>query len=232
MFSPKTTARVVGILFILASAAAIVGGSLILPISDSDSLTEVASAGSQIVAGVLFEVVLAVSVIGIAVLLFPLLRRQNEALALGYVAARTVEAVLVLAASTGALVVLTLSRDFGGSTADGFEPLTDVVVAARDWAYLIGTMTAFSISALLLYTLLLRSRLVPTWLSLWGLVGGALLLIESVLELFDLNPPVALQAVLVAPIAINEMVLAVWLIVKGFDITAMAASADDPRAGG
>ena len=96
------------------------------------------------------------------------------------------------------------------------QPTGDLVLAARDWTYLIGSMVLLGVGALLLYTLLLRSELVPTWLATWGLVGGALILIEGVLQMYGLDLPALVQVVLTAPIALNQMVLAVWLIVRGF----------------
>ncbi|NIT77683.1 MAG: DUF4386 family protein, partial [Thermoplasmata archaeon] len=89
MFAPRTTGRIVGVLFILASATAIVGGSLLLPLSEPDYLAATAAAEGQVVSGVLLELVLVMSVIAIAAMLYPILKRQNDGLALGYLGART-----------------------------------------------------------------------------------------------------------------------------------------------
>ena len=97
---------------------------------------------------------------------------------------------------------------------------------AREWTYLMGSMVMLGLGALVLYTLLYRSRLVPRWLSLWGLVGAGLILVRGVAEMYGAEFATAAQAILAAPIALNEMVLAVWLIVRGFHVPAVAEVRD------
>lgn len=109
-----------------------------------------------------------------------------------------------------------MSRD--RADAPGAEPLGDVLAAVYDWSYLLGPMLFFSVSALILYPMLLRARLVPSWLSIWGLVGGLLLLGRTVVEMYGVDLSAAVQGLVAAPIGINEMVLALWLIVKGFSV--------------
>ncbi len=217
MHTYKTTARVVGVLFIIATAAAIIGGTLLLAVEEP--LADVAAAEGQVVFGALLEMVLAISVVGIAVLMFPVLKKQSEGMALGYVGMRIFEGVLILVATISALVVLTLSQDY--AQAASVEPLVDLLLAAREWSLLVGTLFVFSLTALILYILLYQSKLVPTWLSAWGLVGGALLLVRALLEMFGQELSGVVQGVLAAPIGLNEMVLAVWLIVKGFNPEAL-----------
>ena len=179
----KSTARAIGILFIIASAAAIVGGTLALPATEPDFLSEAAGSESRVVIGLILELVLALAVFGMAALFFPILKKQHEGMALGYVATRTLEGVLIAAGTISA---------------------------------------ALSVSALILNWLLYRSRVVPTWISIWGFVGGLLLLASALLEMFGQ----ALgwwQAIFTAPIGVNEMVLAVWLIIKGFDMRHLEA---------
>jgi hypothetical protein len=209
---------VVGVLFIVATAAAIVGGTLLLPISETNYVEEVAGRDGQLVSGALLELVLVLSVIGIAVLLFPVLRRASEGLALAYVGTRMVEAVLLLIALISALVVLALSQDGVLSTSPAAG---DVALALRDWTYLLGSMVGLGVSAVILYSLLYRAALVPAWLSLWGLAGGVLILLRGVLEAYGVEFSAIVQGLLAAPIALNEMVLAVWLIVKGFNPAAL-----------
>jgi hypothetical protein len=215
----RTTARAVGVLFIVASVAAIIGGSLILPIEDTEGLSAVADVEGQVAAGVLLELLLVLSVAGIAVLLYPVLRPHGEGLALGYVGARLLEAALLLAAAMSARVVLGLSADAGSAEA---EIQAGAAVAIRQWTYLTGSLLMFGVSAVILYTLLWRGRLVPRWLSLWGLIGGVLILARGVAEVGGVEVPGTAQALLAAPIGLNEMVLAVWLIVRGFDPRGLA----------
>lgn len=213
----KGSAKIIGVLFIIASVTAIVGGSLVaLPLEEPNYLKDVAGKDAQIITGVLLLVVQAIAVIGIAVVFFPILRRRNEGLALGFVGARTVEGILVLVGALSALMVVSLSKGYGESLVPGIEALGDTLVAAYEWAYWLGPMLFFSVSALILYALLYRAKLVPAWLSIWGLIGGALLLVRTVLEMYGVEFSAVMQGALAAPIGINEMVLAFWLIVKGF----------------
>jgi hypothetical protein len=199
----RSTARAVGVLFILASVTAVLGGSLVAPITE-DGADPTALKG-QVVTGVLLEALLALSVIAIAVLLFPVLRRQHEGSALGYAALRTVEGGFVLLATTTTLVAVNL------------EAAPAALLTAREWTYFVGTMLVFGVSAVVLGVLLLQSRLVPRWLSAWGLIGAVLLIARAVLEMYGLESSLGVQFVWAAPIALQEMVFAVWLLVKGFD---------------
>jgi hypothetical protein len=214
----KSTARSIGILFIIASAAAIIGGTLALPATEADFLSEAAGSEGRVVIGLILELVLALAVFGMAALFFPILKKQHEGMALGYVATRTLEGVLIAAGTISAALMLAVSKGFGPeATAEGVEPLADVLLAAREWTYWFGPMAVFSVSALILNWLLYRSRVVPTWISIWGFIGGVLLLASAVLEMFGQTLG-WWQAVFTAPIGVNEMVLAVWLIIKGFDM--------------
>ncbi len=228
---PRVTARLVGVLFIVATACSIVGGTLVMALlDDPDYLVEVAAHEGQLILGVLLEVILALSVIGIAALLLPVLRPHGEGMAVGYLAVRTVEATFILMASTTALLVLALSQDWGPAGAVGGDVVGGALLSAREWTYLVGTLLVFSVSALILNALLYRSRLVPAWLSLWGLVGGLLLLAYGVAEMFGAEAPFPLQ-LLAAPIGLQEMVLAVLLIWKGFAAASVPAAPGEPRPG-
>ena len=213
----RATARVVGVLFIVATVTALIGGGLVMQSLDApDYLVQVAAHQGQVVAGVVLEFILALSVIGIAALLLPVLRPHGEAMAVGYMAVRTLEAAFILMASTTALLVLALGQDGAGSAiAVGVQPVGGVLLSAREWTYFVGTMPLFGVSAVILNTVLHRSRLVPAWLSLWGLVGGLLLLTYAGAELLGVESAIPLQF-LAAPIALQEMALAGWLIAKGF----------------
>ncbi|WP_433065299.1 DUF4386 domain-containing protein [Dactylosporangium sp. CS-033363] len=208
MRTPNAPARAAGILFIVASATAIAGGSLLLPITDSQFL---ATGGNraQLASGALLEIALALSVAAIAAMLWPVLRRVSEPVAALYVATRTLEGALIAAGTLAALVMTSLA----GSHA---PPATgDALLSGRDWAVRIGTLVVFGASAVMLNALLLRGRLVPPWLGWWGLIGGGLLVLRGALETFGMTLPAAVQAVLAAPIGLEEMVFAVWLLVKG-----------------
>jgi uncharacterized protein DUF4386 len=229
----RVPARLVGALFIVATVTSIVGGSLLLPLDDPNYLVEVAAHEGQIILGVLLEFTLALSVIGIAALLLPVLRPYGEGVAVGYVAVRTVEATFILLASTSALLVLALSQDWGKAGGGGVEPVGSVLLSAREWTSFVGTLIVFGVSAVILNALLYRSRLVPVWVSLLGLVGGLLLLASAVVEMFvyGVDAPVAVQLLGAAPIALQEMILAVLLIWKGFTVPSVPAANGEPGPG-
>lgn len=214
----KRNARIIGGLFVLATVLAIVGGSLLLPLDEAGYLVEAADAESQIVLGALLEIAMAVSVVGIAAMFFPVLRRQDEGLGLGYLGARILEAVLLGTAAISSLVILTLGMEFGSEAA----ALGDLMLAVREWTYLLGSLAFLGLGGLVLYSLLYRSRLVPRWLSMWGLLAAALILARGLLEAFGIELSGVAQGVLAAPIAVQEMVLAGWLIIKGFDTSHFA----------
>jgi hypothetical protein len=212
----QRNARIIGGLFILATVLAIVGGSLLVPLDETDYLTAAATAQNQIVLGAFLELLMAVSVVGIAVMFFPVLKRQDEGLGLGYVGARILEAGLLAAAAISSLVILTLGTELGGQA----QGLGDLMLTVRDWTYQLGSLVFLGLGGLILYALLYRSRLVPRWLSIWGLIAAGLILVRGSIEAFGVDLSGVVQGVLAAPIALQEMVMALWLIVRGFDMSA------------
>lgn len=212
----RRLARIVGILFIVASLSAVVGGTLALPATEPNAVITLGPDETAVVTGILFELLLVTSVVGIAALLFPILRRRSEGLALAYFGARVVEGVLLLAAAVSAMVTVALHRSLAGSGTEGIAAWGEMLVATRQTTMKLGGLVAFGVSALILYWLLYRARLVPVWLSLWGLVGAVLIVVVGVWELYHADFSESLETAFAAPIGLNEMVLAVWLIVRGF----------------
>lgn len=231
----KRTARVVGVLFLVAMVASLAGGVLIASVLDvPDYFTAVVEREAQVLAGAVLELVNATAVIGIAVLLFPVLKRFSEALALGYVALRVIEVAIAVAAVVSPLALIALSRTYAtAAPADAAAlPLLGVgFLTVR--AYLVGQLLGifFSLAALILYYLLYRTRLVPRFLSVWGLIAVAAVFSWNVLELLGMH--VSAGMVFGLPIILNEIVLGIWLIVKGFNPSAAvddAAAAELARA--
>lgn len=208
MPASKTSARLVGVLFIAASAMAVAGGSLLLPVRRRDFLTT-GGPHAQLVTGALLEVTLALAIVAIAALLLPILRGAGAGWAVLYTAIRTIEGLLVLIGATSALVMTSLIGSGGPAT------LGSAVLHPRERAYHLATVLVFAASAVVLNALLLRGTRVPRWLAWWGLAGGCLLLLRGVLELYGPLPGAA-EAVGAVPIGVQEMVFAGWLIVKGF----------------
>lgn len=218
----RRTTIIVGALFLIALVAAILGGTLIDSIlGASDYLVEVSANETTLIVGSLLELINGLAVVGIAVLLFPILKRQDEGLAMGYVAFRVIEAIIIIAAIIGPLTLIALSQEnaaAGPAEASYLQAVGTSFLEVRE--RLVGQFTGifFSIGAFLLYYLLYQSRLVPRFISVWGLVAVVLVLALNLLKLFDIN--ISAGLILGLPIILNELFLAIWLIVKGFDQTA------------
>ena len=227
MNSNRKTAIIVGVLFIAATVTAILGGLLIESIIDApDDLVNVSANENQVIIGVLLELTWAASAVGITVLMFPILKKHNESLALGYVGARIFEGFIAVVGAISALLLIALSQEFVNAVAPDatyFQALGTLLLAARDWAFLLVPIV-FGLGALVFYYLLYKSKLIPRWLSVWGLIGAALVLPQGLLGMFGLLEAGSESMIFFAlPILVQEMVLAVWLIVKGFNSSAIAS---------
>jgi hypothetical protein len=209
----------VGILFITATVAPILTFYFLDSLGSPDYLVNIAANETKIIQGILIELVWALAVVGIPVMIFPVLKKHNEGLALGFVGFRFIEAVSVMVHSIILIPLLSLSQEYvmAGAPVDSYYlTLGGLLLAARDGAFLMGSGFVWSLSALILNYALLKSKLVPRWLSGWGLVGGVLSLTVYLSQIFSMP----LTDWLFLPIASQEMVFAVWLIVKGFNPTA------------
>ena len=216
----RATARVVGTLFLVASTAGLVG----LPLQESvvggrDYLTAASAHPDRLATGVLLQLVMGVAVVSIAVVIYPVLRRGTERLAMGYVVARALEAVVYVVGATGLLTLITVSEKYAaGNDGSAFAALGQLIMAERDWAgHAVLDAAVFSLGALVLNAAFYRSRLVPRWLSLWGLAGAVAYLTAGLLVMYGLEPLSTPQVLLEAPLGLQEIALALWLIVKGFD---------------
>jgi hypothetical protein len=227
--SNRRTARIVGVLFIIATLAPILtapflgflGGGL-LGEASPDYLVQVSVNEVQVSIGMLIELVWVLAVVGIPVMLFPILKKYSEALALGFFSLRFIEAISTVVGSIFLLALLTLSQEFaqaGVPDASHYQTLGVLLLSVREGAFLIGSGLVWSLSALVLNHILYQSRLVPRWLSGWGLVGAALSFATYLLQVFSTS----LTDLLFLPIALQEMVFAVWLIVKGFNPSAISS---------
>lgn len=214
--STRRTERIVGGLFILATVSSSLGFILLdAVLDDTDVLASVAASETRVILGAFLLLIDAIAVVVIPVLLYPTFKAHNPPLARLYPASRIVESVVLVIGVVGLLSVVTLSRDYIESSPDaaGYLASSDALVAVYDWGALLGIMLFFALAGLLLNYLLYRTRLVPRWLAVWGLLGIALLLIEGSLEVFEVDD----LDLMSLPFAVQEMVFAVWLIVKGFD---------------
>jgi len=223
MNSNRKTAVIVGVLFITATVAYSLSVILLDPIlGGSDYLTKASVNENLVIIGALLVLIDAVAVAGIAIVIYPILKKHNEVLALGYVGARIVEGVLFSVNVITILTLLKISKEYaiaGAPGASHFQTLGTLLLAAGDWAFLLGFGLVFTLSALILNFVLYQSKLIPRWLSGWGFIGAALIFAYYLLKPFSIN----LVEILFLPIAAQEMVFAVWLIVKGFNSSAIAS---------
>lgn len=183
----------------------------------SHYLINVSENQNQIVIGSLFVLTMGFSLAMMSVMLFPILKKHNEALAVGAVVFRgALEAVIYIAVIISWLLLLTVSQEYvkaGAPDASHFQTLGALFLKAGDQ---LGSILdiVFSLGALIIYYLFYQSKLIPQWLSVWGLIGAVLYLASGLFSLFNVD-----FGILEAPLALQEMVLAVWLIVKGFNLS-------------
>jgi hypothetical protein len=229
MKSPyRGNAITAGVLLIACSAASILslvplGSMLDTPVD----LARLAANDNRVVATALIEFVWAATAAGIAIALYPVLRKHNRVLALGSVAGRLVEGAVILVGTLSLLALLSLSQESvaaGSAVPSSFQATEDALLAVREWVHGFIMSLSFLLGALMYYYVLYRSRLVPRWLSGWGLVAAALSLVATLYagftQEFGFTP---VNNVLNIPIGVQEMVLAVWLIIKGFNTLAVTA---------
>ena len=220
MNTNKRTAILVGALFLISYVGVFAGAALLGPVLDApDYLSQFHPNKPQVVAGVLLELVNGIAVLGIAVAMYPLLKQCGEGLALGYVGFRVLECAAQVGMDMTPLSLLTLSQKYiERKMADAlqFETLGAMYLAERNAASLM-LLVFFVAGALVFYYLLYRSQLVPTFISIWGVIGLVLIVAMNILEIKSM--------ILALPIIGNELFLAIWLIVKGFKT---AAAVSDP----
>ena len=224
MDAARKTAIGVGALFLIAMVASLGGGIWLESIMGApDYLAEVAAQETQVLVGVLLELVNCIAVVGIAASLFPLMKKLSEPLAGGYLGTRVIEAVILSVAAVSPLLIVTLSQEYvaAGATDDAyFQTAGTLVLAARGHLASLLTPVFFSLAALLLYYFLYRSRLVPRFLSIWGFIAVVSLFTWNMLEAFGIH--ISVGMVFALPMILNEIFLGIWLLAKGFSATAFA----------
>ena len=211
MYSHRKTAITVGSLFIIGDIAgvlsyAVTGGLLGGP----DALSKIAASQGHLVLGALLVLVMGLSLAMVPVVMFPVFKKYNEVLALGCVVFRgALESVAYMASAGAWLLLVELSREHAAASpgAPHFQTLRALLTGSTT-AYLVSIV--FSLGSLMFYYLFYQSRLIPRWLSVWGLVGAVLYLASPLLAMFGHG-----FGLLMAPLAVAEVVLAAWLIAKG-----------------
>lgn len=220
----RKIAIIVGVFYLTAN---IIAGPLGLAFTEPilnapDYLVQISANENKMLIGALFVLIMAVVDAGIGFALYPVLRKHNVGIAIGYVGARIVEGVIFIIVAISLLLLVTLSHEFvqaGAPDASYFQTLGELLRAVRDWGgHVVLDVAVFPLGALILNYLLYKSNLVPRWLSIWGLIGAILYWVPSLLVMFTLIIPLStIHVGLQAPLGLQEMGFALWLIVKGFN---------------
>ncbi|MCM3702010.1 DUF4386 domain-containing protein [Paenibacillus macerans] len=226
-FSNQRSALIVGVLFILAAITAIIGLILYNPIlKDPDYLIEGSKHATQVIVGALLELILVVSAVGTSTTMFPYLRKYNETIALWHVCFRFLEAVIITVGIISVLSLLTLSREFAATASPNiasFQATGTALKAIHDWTFLLGPSFMLGINTMMYSYIFYKTKLVPKFIPILGMIGATLVFLEALLVMFGVIQQVSVWgSILALPVAANEMILAVWLIVKGFNVSALA----------
>lgn len=222
MTSTRKTALAAGVLFLLTFVTSIAAAILYGPIIDNPSYITGPGADSRVLFGAFLEVFLIVTNLGTALVLFPILRRQNETISLAFIAARIMESVFIAIGIVALLVVVTLRQDAAGADSGSLLAIGKALVAINRWTFVLGpgVVVGFGNGILLGY-LMYRSGLMPRGLALFGLVGGPLIVASGlaiVLGLIERGGTV--QGIATIPEFIWELSIGLYLTFKGFKSTA------------
>lgn len=235
MNSNQKAAKIVGVLFILAAVTAIIGLILYNPIlKGPDYLIKGSEHANQVILGALMELILVVSAVGTATTMFPILRKYNETIALWHVCFRFLEAIIITIGVISVLSLLTLSREFvaaGAPDIAAFQASGTVLKAVHDWTFMLGPLFMLGINTMMYSYIFLKSKLVPRFIPILGMTGATLVFICALLVMFGVIQQVSFWGgILALPVAANEMILAVWLIVKGFNENVLASMSAKKKA--
>ncbi|HUV25919.1 MAG TPA: DUF4386 domain-containing protein [Anaerolineales bacterium] len=219
----QKNARIVGVLFIIGTVAGILSNVFLGPFLNDPAylLSSLAANRNKIVIGSLLVLTMGLSLSIMPVFLYPIFKKYNEPLALGAVVFRGVlEAVIYIMQALLMLLLIPLSQEFIAADSVSisvYQHLGAFFMSADAWfGYILSIV--FSLGALMIYYVFYQSRLIPRWLSVWGLIGGLLYFAYPMLGMFGTD-----FGLLMLPLAVQEMVMALWLIIKGFNSEAVAS---------
>jgi len=221
------TARIVGALFLTAMVGSLVGGIVFVEpfLTAPDYLIVISENETRVIIGVFLELINGIAVLGIGVFMFPILKQYDEHTALGYLGLRIIEAVFCCVIVISPLSLITLSQEYvkaGALDASYYQAAGALSIAERASVAGLLIPVFLGLGALLFYRALYQFKLLPRVISIWGLVGAALILALNVLLTFGVEVG-SIGLVLALPIISNEVFLGIWLIAKGFNPSAIAS---------
>jgi hypothetical protein len=226
----RKNAAVVGVLFILGTVPALLSLPLAQnTVSAPDHLTAISTNAGQMIIFTAVKFIMGIACAGIGLALYPVLKKYNEGLAFGAAGFRVIEGTVDAVGALLYVALLALSQEFvkAGAPASSYFQTADVVInSGIGWFRDVAMLLTFGIGALMYYVVFFQYRLVPRWLTVWGLVGISLTIISALLVMVHLIPPAGtVQVILNLPILPQELVLAVWLIAKGFNSSTAVSGA-------
>lgn len=216
--SSRKSTVMVGLLFIVGLVAGIC--SVVPVIDGADYLVNASTNESQVLIGAFSQLLMAVAYVGIPILLYPILSKRHKGLALGSVACGIIAGVFIMIGVIILLLLLTVSQEF--ATVDAlnvsyFHTLGELLRDGRDLVNHVATTLAFVLAMFLFTCIFVQTKIVPRWLSFSGLIGSTLSILASLLFMIRFIGLDATYMVLNVPIAVQQLILAIWLIMKGFN---------------
>jgi hypothetical protein len=217
MNSNRKRTIIAGALYFIGIIAGLL--SIAPAIDASDYLLKASANANQVLFGALFQFIMTIAYVGFAITLYPILRKHMESLALGFLSFRIIAAVLNIIGFIILLLLLSLSQEFvKGGTPDSsyFHSLGDLLRSGRDFVNHVAMILATSVGGLMFYFLLYQTKLIPRWLSLWGLISTFFTILASLLVMFHIIDIItSIYLVLNLPLILLEITLAIWFIAKG-----------------
>ena len=227
MYSDKKTARIVGILYLTVMISFTIGMVLISSVVKSPvQLSNIYPNRIYVIIGVMFELIEVAAVIGIVVMMFPILKKHNESLTLGYAFFRILESVMLVVGAISAFLMVTLSQTYlktAPPDASYFQILSSLFMSMREGMGMTILSVFYSFGAFIFYGFLYKSRLIPRFISIWGFVAAVLVFAGAPVEAFGPEKGSMIATEVSIPgiaMGLNEIFLGVWLIVKGFNPSA------------
>jgi hypothetical protein len=225
MNSDRDRTTIAAVLYITGTVAGVL--SIAPEVDASDYLLKASANANQVLLGALSQFIMSIAYAGFAITLYPILRKHRESLALGFLSFRIIAAVLNIIGFISLLLILSLSQEFvkvGTPDLSYFQTLGDLLRTGRDFVNHVAMILVTSVGGLMFYFLLYKTKLIPRWLSLWGLLGTIFTIFASLLVMFDkIDIITSTYIVLNLPLILLEMLLAIWLIVKGFNPSTIAS---------
>lgn len=227
----RRNASVTGFFFITATVTAIIGMKLYDPIlMDTDYLKTGVISSFQIVLGVIFESILAISAVGTAIMMYPYLSRFNKSWGLGYVCFRLLEVIFILIGLLSMISIVTVNQIYISPTHSdlaAFRTAANILKIIHDWTFVFGPHFMLGINTLIYSLIFFKSNMVPKSISRLGITGGLLIFFGAILEILAIISPIGTKIIVIAlPVAFYEMILAVWLIMKGFNLESLINNND------